>query len=409
MNDTNVWVLGGYQSDFARNLTREGGDFASLTAEVIDGMLASAGIAPREIEVLHVGNAFGELFAGQGHLGAMPATVRDEFWGLPASRHEAACASGSIAMLSAIADLRTGDYDCALVLGVELEKTVAGDQGARYLGAAAWAGHEGEEATFMWPYMFARVADEYDRRYGIDDRYLRAIAQLNLANAKRNPLAQTRGWDVPDLAVNGTDDGLNPPVEGRLRRYDCSQMTDGGAGVVLVSDRYLRAHPNVRPVARIAGWGHRTAGLGLEQKFQKSADDALIMPHVAQAVSEAFGRAGVALDGIDGLETHDCFSASEYMAIDHIGLTPPGQSWQAIEDGSIEMGGRLPINPSGGLIGGGHPVGATGVRMIVDAAKQVSDRAGEMQVEGASRFATLNIGGSTGTTVSFVVEAAPAG
>lgn len=409
MNDTNVWVLGGYQSDFARNLTREGGDFASLTAEVIDGTLASAGIAPREIEVLHVGNAFGELFAGQGHLGAMPATVRDEFWGLPASRHEAACASGSIAMLSAIADLRTGDYDCALVLGVELEKTVAGDEGARYLGAAAWAGHEGEEATFMWPYMFARVADEYDRRYGIDDRHLRAIAQLNLAHAKRNPLAQTRGWDVPDLAVNGTDDDLNPPVEGRLRRYDCSQMTDGGAGVVLVSDRYLRAHPNVRPVARIAGWGHRTAGLGLEQKFAKSAEDALIMPHVAQAVSLAFGRAGVTLDGIHGLETHDCFSASEYLAIDHIGLTPPGQSWQAIEDGAIEMGGRLPINPSGGLIGGGHPVGATGVRMIVDAAKQVSDSAGDMQVEGASRFATLNIGGSTATTVSFVVEAAPAG
>ncbi len=409
MNDTNVWVLGGYQSDFARNLTREGGDFASLTAEVIDGTLASAGIAPREIEVLHVGNAFGELFAGQGHLGAMPATVRDEFWGLPASRHEAACASGSIAMLSAIADLRTGDYDCALVLGVELEKTVAGDEGARYLGAAAWAGHEGEEATFMWPYMFARVADEYDRKYGIDDRHLRAIAQLNLAHAKRNPLAQTRGWDVPDLAVNGTDDDLNPPVEGRLRRYDCSQMTDGGAGVVLVSDRYLRAHPNVRPVARIAGWGHRTAGLGLEQKFAKSAEDALIMPHVAQAVSLAFGRAGVTLDGIHGLETHDCFSASEYLAIDHIGLTPPGQSWQAIEDGAIEMGGRLPINPSGGLIGGGHPVGATGVRMIVDAAKQVSDSAGDMQVEGASRFATLNIGGSTATTVSFVVEAAPAG
>ena len=409
MNDTNVWVLGGYQSDFARNLTREGGDFASLTAEVIDGTLASAGIAPREIEVLHVGNAFGELFAGQGHLGAMPATVRDEFWGLPASRHEAACASGSIAMLSAIADLRTGDYDCALVLGVELEKTVAGDEGARYLGAAAWAGHEGEEATFMWPYMFARVADEYDRKYGIDDRHLRAIAQLNLAHAKRNPLAQTRGWDVPDLAVNGTDDDLNPPVEGRLRRYDCSQMTDGGAGVVLVSDRYLRAHPNVRPVARIAGWGHRTAGLGLEQKFAKSAEDALIMPHVAQAVSLAFGRAGVTLDGIHGLETHDCFSASEYLAIDHIGLTPPGQSWQAIEDGAIEMDGRLPINPSGGLIGGGHPVGATGVRMIVDAAKQVSDSAGDMQVEGASRFATLNIGGSTATTVSFVVEAAPAG
>lgn len=408
MNETNIWVLGGYQSDFARNLTREGGDFATLTAEAIDGTLEAAGVPADSIEVIHVANAFGELFAGQGHLGAMPATVRHEFWGLPASRHEAACASGSTAALAAIADLRTGDYDCALVLGVELEKTVPGDQGARYLGAAAWGGHEGEDATFMWPYMFAKVADEYDRRYGIDDRHLRAIAQLNLANAKLNPLAQTRGWDVPDLGAYGEDDKLNPPVEGRLRRYDCSQLTDGAAGVVLVNDAYLRAHPGVRPIARIAGWGHRTVGLGLDQKFANSGEDPLIMPHVAQAVGLAFDRARVSLDGIHGLETHDCFSASEYLAIDHIGLTAPGQSWQAIEDGSIAPGGRLPINPSGGLIGGGHPVGATGVRMILDAAKQVSGGAGEMQVEGATRFATLNIGGSTATTVSFVVEAATA-
>lgn len=408
MTQTTVWVLGGYQSDFARNLTREGGDFASLTEEVIDGTLETAGLGADAVEVVHVGNAFGELFAGQGQLGAMPASVRDGLWGLPASRHEAACASGSIAALAAMADLRAGNYDCALVLGVELEKTVPGAQGAEYLGTAAWAGREGEDATFMWPYMFARVADEYDRRYGLDDRYLRAISQLNLANAKRNPLAQTRGWDVPDLRVSGTDDTLNPRVEGRLRRYDCSQMTDGGSGLVLVSDRFLRAHPGVRPIARIVGWGHRTAGLGAQQKFDRSAEEPLIFPHVKEAVDQAFSRAGITLDALDGLETHDCFSSSEYVAIDHIGLTPPGASWRAIDDGWIEEGGRLPINPSGGLIGGGHPVGATGVRMLFDAAKQVSGTAGAMQVEGASRFATLNFGGSTATTVSFVVESAPA-
>jgi acetyl-CoA C-acetyltransferase len=131
------------------------------------------------------------------------------------------------------------------------------------------------------------------------------------------------------------------------------------------------------------------------------------MPHVKQTVDQAFARAGVTLADIHGLETHDCFSASEYMAIDHIGLTAPGESWRAIDDGSIQMGGRLPINPSGGLIGGGHPVGATGVRMIVDAAAQVSGQAGAMQVEGASRFATLNFGGSTATTACFVVGTVP--
>src|SRR5947209_4555443 len=100
----------------------------------------------------------------------------------------------------------------------------------------------------------------------------------------------------------------------------------------------------------------------------------------------------------------DCFTPSEYLAIDHIGLTEPGQSWQAIENGDIANGGRMPINPSGGLIGGGHPVGASGVRMLLDAARQVSDAAGDYQVEGARTFGTLNFGGSTATTVSFVVS-----
>ena len=88
------------------------------------------------------------------------------------------------------------------------------------------------------------------------------------------------------------------------------------------------------------------------------------MPHVRGAVLDAFDRAGVTLDDLDGIEVHDCFTPSEYLAIDHIGLTGPGETWKAIENGEIEIGGRLPINPSGGLIGGGHPVGATGVRML---------------------------------------------
>lgn len=399
----NVWILGGYQSDFARNLSREGHDFADLTAEVVDATLAAARVDASDIGVVHVANAFGEMFARQGHLGAMPATVNDGLWDTPASRHEAACASGSVATLAAIADLRSGAYRTALVVGVELEKTVRGDTAAEHLGAAAWTDHEGGDAKFMWPYMFDRVAAEYDRRYGIDEGHLRAIAQLNLANARRNPNAQTRGWTVPDPL---TDDDTNPVIEGRLRRFDCSQMTDGGAGLVLVSDSYLRDHPNARPIGRIDGWGHRTVGLGLEQKLARSADQPYVLPHVRHAVLDAFDRAGVMLDDVDGFEVHDCFTPSEYLAIDHIGMTGPGESWKAIENNEIEIGGRLPINPSGGLIGGGHPVGASGVRMLVDAAKQVSDAAGDYQVEGAKTFGTLNFGGSTATTVSFIVSGA---
>ncbi|KUI09168.1 acetyl-CoA acetyltransferase [Mycobacterium lehmannii] len=401
MGAPDVWILGGYQSDFARNVTREGRDFADLTSEVVESTLAAAKLDARDVEVVHVGNAFGELFAFQGHLGAMPASVHTGLWGKPATRHEAACASGSVAALSAIADLRSGAYRSALVLGVELEKTVAGDTGARHLGAAAWTGHEGADATFMWPHMFDRVAAEYDRRYGIDESHLRAIAALNFTNARANPHAQTRGWNVPDPLTD--DDATNPVVEGRLRRFDCSQLTDGGAGVVLATDEFLGDHPGLRPLGRVAGWGHRTVGLGLQQKLDRAADDPYVLPHVRGTVLDAFGRAGVTLDDVDGFEVHDCFTPSEYLAIDHLGLTGPGESWKAIENGEIEIGGRLPINPSGGLIGGGHPVGASGVRMLLDAAKQVSGGAGDYQVEGATTFGTLNFGGSTATTVSFIV------
>jgi acetyl-CoA C-acetyltransferase len=397
-----VWLLGGYQTDFARNFSREGLDFADLTGEVVRRTLESARVGAAEVEVIHVGNAFGELFTGQGHLGAMPATVCDDLWGIPAARHEAACASGSVAALAAMADLRSETYSCALVVGVELEKTVPGDTATQYLGAAAWIGHEGDDAKYMWPYMFSDVADEYDRRYGLDEAYLRAIAELNFANARKNPNAQTRDWQVPDLDVADS----NPVIEGRLRRFDCSQVTDGGAGVVLVSDEYLRRHPDARPVAQILGWGHRTVGLGLRHKLDRSTENPYVLPHLRTVVQDAFDRAERTLDDIDGFEVHDCFTPSEYLAIDHIGLTAPGQSWQAIENGDIEVGGRLPINPSGGLIGGGHPVGASGVRMLVDAARQVSDSAGDYQVEGARTFGTLNIGGSTATAVSFVVGTA---
>jgi acetyl-CoA C-acetyltransferase len=404
MGSSNVWILGGYQSDFSRNLTREGLDFAGLTAEIVTSTLQAARVDAADIGVVHVGNAFGEMFAAQGHLGAMPASVVDGLWDTPSSRHEAACASGSVATLAAIADLRSGAYETALVVGVELEKTVPGDTAAQHLGAAAWAGHEGQDAKFMWPYMFARVADEYDRRYGIDEIHLRAIAQLNFTNARANPNAQTRGWTVPDLMAGGGDDEVNPVIEGRLRRFDCSQMTDGGAGIVLVGDEYLRDHPDARPMGRIDGWGHRTVGLGLQQKLDQSADDPYVMPHVRRAVLDAFQRARIHLDDLDGIEVHDCFAPSEYLAIDHLGLTGPGESWKAIENGEIEIGGSLPINPSGGLIGGGHPVGATRVRMLVDAAKQVSGTAGDYQVEGAKTFGTLNFGGSTATTVTFIVS-----
>lgn len=390
-------IIGGYQTDFSRNWTKEHLEYADLFAEVVNGALNTAGIDASDVDVIHVGNAFGELFTGQGHLAAMPATVVPELWGKPAMRHESACASGSIAVLAAMAEIEAGLYDVALVVGAELERTVPGDSAAALMGAASWVGHDALAARYVWPWSFDQVADAYASRYGLKDEHLRAIGELNLRNAARNPNAQTRDWQHPPGSFS--DDGtLNPQVEGRLRRNDCSQVTDGAAAIVLVRGDRVAG----KTAARVLGWGHRTVGLPLEPKLAGAGP--YLLPHVRDTITDAMQRAEVAdVWSLDGLEVHDCFTPSEYMAIDHYGITEPGQSWQAVEDGTLEVDGRMPVNPSGGLIGGGHPVGATGVRMLLDAYRQVTGQAGEYQVDGASRFGTLNIGGSTATTVSFVV------
>ena len=400
-----AWVVGGHQTDFARNWGRAGADYADLFAAVVPGALSAAGVRPADVDVVHVGNAFGQLFTGQGHLGAMAATVEPGLAGRPGARHEAACASGGIAILAATAELAAGRYDVALVIGAELEKTTDGGRAAELMAAAAWVGHEAAGVPYVWPWAFDEIAAEYDRRFGLDEEALHRIGEINLGNAKGNPLAQTRDWQYPAGSF-AADDSANPVVHGRLRRSDCSQITDGAAAVVIVSERYLREHPAAaRRASRISGWGHRTSQLGLGQKLRDSEGRAYVMPHVRDTIVDAYRRAGISgPEQLDAIETHDCFTPSQYLAIDHFGITAPGDSWRAVRDGTIERGGAIPMNASGGLIGVGHPVGATGVRMALDAHRQVIGAAEGYQVPDARRVATLNIGGSTATAVSLVLE-----
>lgn len=405
---TDVFVLGGAQTDFARNYAREGKGFFEMLGDATRAALADARVEPRDIQASHVGNFVGERFAHQGHLGGFVAALHPDLDGLPSARHEAACASGSIAVLAALAELRAGMHDCVLVVGAELMRNVKGDEAADHLASAAWYGREATEAKFLWPAMFSKLAEEYERRHGLDPRHLRRIAEVNFANAKRNPNAQTRGWAFTPASFSD-DDAHNPVIEGRIRKHDCSQVTDGSAAVVLASTRFAeawarRTGASLDYVPRILGYGHRTSTMLYDDKIRASAESPYVFPEVRRAITDAFARAGVAdVSGIDAIETHDCFTPTEYMAIDHFGITPPGQSFRAVEDGSIELGGRIPVNPSGGLIGVGHPVGATGIRMVLDAARQVTGRAGDNQVEGAKKVATLNIGGSATTIVSFIV------
>ena len=406
-----VYVLGGWQSDFAQVWSRQGMDLADAFAEGINQGLAATALDASEIDTGHVGNFAAELFAGQGLLGGFFAQADAAFDGLPTARHEAACASGSVALLAATAEIEAGRYDLACVIGIEQMRNVGGKTAAEHLGAAAWQGHEFADADFVWPRAFSDLAEEYDRRYGLRYEHLMRIAEINFGNARRNPNAQTRGHRFSPESFTA-DDAANPVVEGRTRKMDCGQVTDGTAVVFLASPKRAAEYAAKRGIpverlARISGWGHRTAPISYAAKIKASADGSYVFPQVHRAIDDARRRAGVVGPAqLDAIETHDCFTATEYMAIDHLGLTPPGQSWQAIEDGSIEHGGRLPINPSGGLIGAGHPVGATGVRMLLDGYKQVTGQAGDYQVDDARRVQTLNIGGSTTTTVSFIVERA---
>jgi acetyl-CoA C-acetyltransferase len=405
-----VYVLGGYQTDFARNWTATGGDLYEMLREAVRGALNATDIEPADIDVAHVGNLAAELFTGQAHLGGLIASIDPAFAELPTARHEAACASGSVATLAAMADIESRRYDVALVAGVELMRNVDANTAADHLGSAAWVGREALDATFPWPALFSDIAHAYAERHGLEYPHLARIAEVNLTNAKRNPNAQTRTWSFGPSSFE-EDDELNPVIEGRLRKQDCGRITDGAAAVVVASRAYAEEYARRRGVALddfavIRGWGHRTAPMLLTDKLASSAGQPYLFPHLRRAITEAYARAGiVGPDDLDAIETHDCFTITEYVALDHFGISEPGEAWKAIEEGVIEPEGRLPVNPSGGLIGLGHPVGATGVRMLLDAQKQVTGTAGAYQVDGARTVATLNVGGSCTTVVSFVVGA----
>ncbi|MCH8131145.1 MAG: thiolase domain-containing protein [Deltaproteobacteria bacterium] len=405
---SDVYVLGGYMTDFARNWTKENKHFSALMRESVLGALEKCDIAPEEIESAHVGNFAAELYCMQGHLGAFFTEAHPAFSGLPTARHEAACASGSIAILVASAEIEAGRYDLQAVVGIEQMKTVSAAEGGAFLGTAAWYEQEAEGIEFPFPKLFGKLGDEYDKRYGLKDEYLAEISKINYANAKLNPNAQTRTWYMnKEHALCRTDD--NPSVGGRIRISDCSQVTDGAVTVFLASREYAEKYAKgmgkkLADIPRIKGWGHNTARLKFDDKVAESHHAEYVLPHVRSTLTSAWKRAGVSgPEDIDVIETHDCFTTSEYMAIDHFGITKPGESWKAVEEGWLEIDGKHPINPSGGLIGAGHPVGATGVRQLLDCYKQVVGEAGAFQVEGAKNAQTLNIGGTGTTSCSFVV------
>jgi len=369
--------------------------------------LENAKLDANDIEVGHVANFEGSLYTAQSHMGGFFGHTDPALSYLPASRHEAACASGSMAILAAMADLESGRYDIACVVGLEMMRTDLNAQTDRLQGAA-WVGKEWQSANYVWPRAFSDMIDAYQTRYGIDKQHLAAISEKNFANAKANPNAQSRNWSFEPDAFNATDDS-NPIVEGNIRRLDCGQVSDGAAVVFLANQTKAQEYANKHGIAlesipQIKGWGHINAPMAFDEKLKLGRNTPYLLPHVNTLFQQTLKRAGLdGIESISGLEVHDCFNITEYMILDHIGLKPAGDIWQLIEQGHFDKSGALPVNTSGGLIGLGHPVGASGIRMALDCYKQACGQAGDTQIDGAQNMMTFNLGGSTTTCASLVI------
>ncbi len=415
-----VFVLGGEQTDFQRNWSKEGKSFLSMMREVMEDALDKTGIDYETIKKLNkdnrvavfVGNFDAEQYTNQGHLGAFLTEVNPAFYGVPGARYEAACASGSVALDAAVTHIRAEDYDLAIVLGIEVMKTVSSSVGGDFLGTAAYYEKEAKGVQFPFPKLFGRLADVILERNDVSEtRFMDALAEIsriNYANAKRNPKSQTRSWFMNKEHALLRGGANNMAVGGRLCITDCSQVTDGAAVTILASKDfakdYAKKHDkDLGDIPRVKGWGHRVAPITFDAKKEESKGEKYILPWTRQTVKDAYKRADLDVKDIDVFETHDCFTSSEYAAISAFGISEPGKEHEAIESGVIDFHGKKPINPSGGLIGVGHPVGASGVRMMLDLHKQVTNTAGDYQIKGAKNGLMLNIGGSATTNMVFIV------
>ena len=409
-----VYLLGGAQSDFERDMHGEGHTVFDLFQETLGIALETCHIAPEEVQRGHVGNASGDVLTGYAQMGGFFGMADHRLAGMPASRHEAACASGSMALLGALSDIGAGHYDLVCASGVEvmgvdtanLKEFATVDQA---IGSHAWPS-ERKEGHWVWPYLFSEFLKDYRARYGVDYQHLGEITRINLDNAKRNPNARGRNYQTtPQCFME--DEQVNPLSMDEFRKHDTCRTADGAAFLFLASEDYARDYAKRRgiplsSIPRIKGFGHSTmpTELDVKREINKRSDSPYYMPHLHHTIQQSLNRAGFGkITDVDVLEVHDCFNISEYMILDHTGLLEPGCAWQAIEEGVITRDGSLPINPSGGLLGAGHPIGCTGVRMALDCYKQVTGHAGDYQIEGAKNAMTINVGGTLTTVASLVV------
>jgi acetyl-CoA C-acetyltransferase len=310
----------------------------------------------------------------------------------PVTRIENYCATGSDSLRNAAYAVGSGAYDMVMAVGVEKLKD------SPYSGlTAAWPPADGTRVDWTAPASFSLLAPAYAKKFGLDNETMRDvlthIAWKSHQNGALNSRAQFRKG-VSKETIN-----RSPQIAGQLGVFDCSGVSDGSAAAIVVraedAYKYTDTPMFVKALSLISGTG---AGLRV------SDYDFTSFPEVEASAAEAYRQAGVTSprSEISFAEVHDCFTPTELVLMEDLGFSERGMAWRDVLDGVFDLGGALPINPDGGLKSFGHPIGASGLRMLFECWLQFSGKAGERQLEDPSLGLTHNLGGQPGECVSFV-------
>lgn len=356
----------------------------TLAREAAHGAMVDAGIETRHIQALFVGNMLSGILGGQEHLGAFFA----EELGLtvPAFKIEGACASGGLALHNAVNSVLSGQYETVVALGVEkMTDHKPEDVATALMGAGS---EEERLAGATFPGLYALLARVHMETYGTRPQDLAAVSVKNHYHASLNPNAQFHRPISIEHVLASTK------IADPLRLLDCSPISDGAAAVVVTS------HKSQKKSISIVASSVATDTLGLAQR--KSLTE---LKATKDAAARAYKMAGIDPRDIDVAEVHDCFSIAEILALEDLGFYAKGKAAPAVSRGDLTVGKskRLVVNPSGGLKGCGHPVGATGIKQIVELVEQLRGSAGARQVKNARMGLSQNVGGSGATAVVHIV------
>jgi acetyl-CoA C-acetyltransferase len=363
----------------------------SLIVRAANAALADAGIGPGDVDEIVLGH-FNAGFSPQDFTASLVLQAAPELRFKRATRVENACATGSAAVHQGIVAIEAKRARIVLVVGAEQMTTTPAADIGRNLLKASYVREEAEiDGGFAG--IFGQIAGKYFQKYGDQSDALASIAAKNHKNGVDNPYAQMR----KDLGYEfcRAQSEKNPFVAGPLKRTDCSLVSDGAAALVLA---------DVETALRLRKAVAFRAAEHVQDFLPMSKRDILKFEGCALAWKQALASAGLALDDLSFVETHDCFTIAELIEYEAMGLTPEGQGARALAEGWTQKDGKLPVNPSGGLKAKGHPIGATGVSMHVLSAMQLTDTAGGIQVGNARLGGVFNMGGAAVANYVSILE-----